>query len=95
VVLVTAMRDCIVGPPSLAVRSSVAPLRADVCRRYRLDAAGLVWIEHFPSSWGQATQFVAVDFAPDLPGAGDPCSPRWTVISRSHVEGLLGRGLDD
>jgi hypothetical protein len=95
VVLVTAMRDGIVGPPSLAVRSSATRLRADVCRWYRLDAASLVWIVHFPSNWGQPRQFFLVDFDPDPTGSGAASDPCWTEISRAHLERLIGRGLVD
>ena len=94
VVIVTAVRDDIVGPPSLAVRSSAAPLWADVCRRYRIDPDSLVWVEHFPSTWGHPAQFLEVEFDPLPTGASAPNSPRWTVISRAHVEGLIGQVLD-
>jgi hypothetical protein len=95
VVLVTAVRDCLVGPPSLAVRSSAERLRADVCRWYRLDAASLVWIVHFPSSWGHPRQFFVVDFAPDPTESCEASDPCWTEISRAHIEGLIGRALAD
>jgi hypothetical protein len=79
VVLVTAVRDCLVGPPSVAVRSSAARLHADVCRLQGLDAVSLVWIVHFPSSWGQPRQF--------LSSAGRVKTLAFTASQESNVRG--------
>ena len=94
VVIVTAVRDDVVGPPSLAVRSSVAPLRADVCRRLpdrpRQPGVGRALPQHLGPPG--AVPRGGIRPAPDR-GQCPQLSPL-DRDRRAHVEGLIGRVLD-
>ena len=80
----------------MSVTNAAGELAAQVCTHYNIDAAELIWVEHYGPDYmakcrpNSDETFDRVHFT----WQGERCSaPRWSPSSRAAVAALIGQAL--